>query len=223
MEKYCPLIAPKRLKVQLGSPSQGSEHPRMFRQHFAEVTFPGTFRYKPVSEPVFKIMKPVWAGGFWIFWVFYFENQFQNRFYLSETGLYQKVLENVGGAKWLRYILGCSDPWEGDPHPGLAFKENLYWVQIFCFLCLKTAPLFYQKYIAFFRKKYGQVFSVPVIQNSFHMERASNDKSTLQLSKYLSWKTSLLAWSLFSICLVSHGLRYFFLAPFEFVRLLQTS
>ena len=46
---------------------------------------------------------------------FYFENQFKNRFYSSETGLYQKVLENIGGAKWLRNIPWCSDPWEGDP------------------------------------------------------------------------------------------------------------
>ena len=41
-----------------GSPSQGSEHSRMFRRHFAEVTFPSTLRYKPVSEPVFKNLRP---------------------------------------------------------------------------------------------------------------------------------------------------------------------
>ena len=43
----------------LGSPSQGSEHSRMFRRHFAEATFPSTLRYKLISEPVFKNLKPV--------------------------------------------------------------------------------------------------------------------------------------------------------------------
>ena len=46
-------------QLKIGSPSQGSEHPRMFRRHFAEVTFPSTFWYKPVSEPVFKNLNPV--------------------------------------------------------------------------------------------------------------------------------------------------------------------
>ena len=49
----------KSLKRIFGSPFQGSEHPGMFSRHFAEVTFPSTFRYKPVSEPVFKNLKPV--------------------------------------------------------------------------------------------------------------------------------------------------------------------
>ena len=33
----------------------------------------------------------------------------------SETGVYHKVLRNVTSAKWRRNILGCSDPWEGNP------------------------------------------------------------------------------------------------------------
>ena len=45
--------------VCIGSPSQGSEHPRMFRRHFAEATFLSTLRYKPVSEPVCKNLKRV--------------------------------------------------------------------------------------------------------------------------------------------------------------------
>ena len=45
--------------MKKGSPSQGSEHHRMIRRYFAEATFPSTLRYKPVSEPVFKNLKPV--------------------------------------------------------------------------------------------------------------------------------------------------------------------
>ena len=60
-------VTEKVLETYTGSPSQGSEHPRMFRRHFAEATFPNTLRYKPVSEPVFKNLKPVLAGRFWIF------------------------------------------------------------------------------------------------------------------------------------------------------------
>ena len=33
-----------------GSPSQGSEHPGMFRSHFAPPIFPSTVWYKPVSD-----------------------------------------------------------------------------------------------------------------------------------------------------------------------------
>ena len=102
-EKFCEVFNASFFEQnhKFGSPSQGSEHSRMFRRHFAEATFPSTLRYKPVSESVFKNLKPVLAGRFWIFLSLCFENQFQNRFHLSETGLYQEVLENVGGAKWL--------------------------------------------------------------------------------------------------------------------------
>ena len=48
-----------KLLMYYGSPSQGSEHPRMFCRHFAEAKFSSTLRYKPVSEPVFKNLKPV--------------------------------------------------------------------------------------------------------------------------------------------------------------------
>ena len=62
----------------MGRPLKG----RNIRRHFAEATFSSTLLYKPVSELVFKS-------------VLCFENQFENRFQLSETGLYQKVLEKV--------------------------------------------------------------------------------------------------------------------------------
>ena len=93
-----------------GPLSQGSERPRMVRRHFAEATFPSTLRHKPVSEPVFQESETGLSRRVLDFLVLCFENQFENRFHLSETGLYQKVLENVGGAKWLKNIPGCSDP-----------------------------------------------------------------------------------------------------------------
>ena len=37
-------------KYRQGSPSQGSEHPRMFRRHFSVATFPSTLCPKPVSD-----------------------------------------------------------------------------------------------------------------------------------------------------------------------------
>ena len=37
-------------EMYIGSPSQGSEHPRMFRSHFAPPTFSRTSLYKPVSD-----------------------------------------------------------------------------------------------------------------------------------------------------------------------------
>ena len=97
-----------------GSPSQGSEHPRMF--------------WSPFAPPYFRVLSGI--NRFLIN-----ENRFWNWFskqntrkiqntpvqtsfrYLktgSATGLYRKVFENVTGAKWRRNILGRSNPWEGD-------------------------------------------------------------------------------------------------------------
>ena len=101
---------------EFGSPSQGSEYPRMLWSHFA----PPDFR---VLSGINRFL--INENRFWNSFSKQSTRKIQNTLvqtsfrYLktgSETGLYRKVLENVTGAKWQRNILGRSDPWEGDPY-----------------------------------------------------------------------------------------------------------
>ena len=76
-------------------------------------------------QPVFKDLKLVWTGVFWIFRVLCFENQFQNRFSFIRNRFIPESTLKSGGVKWLQIILGSSDPWEGDPL-GLWSEQNFY-------------------------------------------------------------------------------------------------
>ena len=98
----------------LGRPLKGRNIPGCFavvsrRLHFRVLY--GINQFQNQFSRIWNRFKPEGMD----FLVLCFENQFESRFHLSETGLYQKVLENIGGAKWLRNIPWCSDPWEGDP------------------------------------------------------------------------------------------------------------
>ena len=67
------------------------EYPRMFRRHFAEVTFPSTLSIKQFQNQFSRIWNRFKPEGSGFFEYFTLKTSFKTGFRLSEIGLYQKV------------------------------------------------------------------------------------------------------------------------------------